>query len=91
MVALERADLAQTAHGGRNTLGCGARGGERSKVGNLILNRGLADAAVVGASIAATRRRIDDELNLAVLNRVENVGATLADLSDNRAFDSVLL
>ena len=83
MVALERADLAQTAHGGRNTLGCGTRGGERRKVGNLILDRGLADAAVVGAGVAATRRRIDDKLNLAVLDRVENVGATLADLGDD--------
>ena len=90
VVFLQRTDLALAAHRGGNTLDCGLRGRKRRKVRNLVLDRGLADAAVVSASIATARRRVDDELDLAVLDRVKDIRAALADLGDDLGLDAVI-
>ena len=90
MIALQATHLALSAHRGLNTLRGSPRRGNRRQVRNLVLDRCLAYAAVIGARIAATGRRIDDEANLAVLDYVENVGAALADLRDHHGLYALL-
>ena len=57
---------------------CGGHGGH---VGNLALDSGLADVAVVGGALLADRG-VHDESDLLVGDGVEHVGTALVDLGD---------
>ena len=83
MIFLKRLHLALAGHRRRNALGRRTGRRKRRQVRNLVLDRVLADAAVVGTRVTASGRRVDDERDLAVLDDVETVGTPLADLGDD--------
>ena len=89
MVGLQGADFRGLLAAGGDARHCGQRGGDRSEIRHLVGDGGLPVVGIVFGALFASRS-IDYQLDLAVLEGIEHIGASLVQFEDSRAGHSVL-